>query len=111
MDSLEKKRQIIENIFWDYAQISYRYGELKNQVIINRDSDSYLLMTVGWSTQKRVHYCLLHIDIIDGKIWIQRDGTEDGIAIELVMAGIPKDEIVLAFHPAEIRQHTEFAVT
>jgi len=30
----------------------------------------------------------LHIDIIDQKIWIQQDGTETGIANELVNLGI-----------------------
>ena len=48
--------------------------------------------------------------MIDGKVWIQRDGTEQGIAGDLVQAGIPKDHIVLGFHPADIRQHTEYAV-
>ena len=111
MDYLENARQTIENILTDYARIPYRYGEIKHEIIINRQNDSYLLMTVGWSGQKRIHYCLLHLDIIEGKIWIQRDGTEDGIANELVAAGIPKDKIVLAFHPPEVRQYTEFAST
>ena len=47
----------------------------------------------------------------DNKIWIQRDGTEDGIANDLVSAGIPKDQIVLGFHPLEIRPYTEYAVS
>ncbi|WP_309143394.1 element excision factor XisI family protein [Nostoc favosum] len=58
-----------------------------------------------------MHGCLVHLDIINDKIWIQRDGTEYGIAKELVNAGIPKNQIVLAFQPADIRQYTEFAVT
>lgn len=36
--------------------------------------------------------------------------TLEGVAKELVKAGIPKDRIVLAFHPPEIRPHTEYAV-
>ena len=46
---------------------------------------------------------------MDGKIWVQRDDTEDGITYELEEAGIPKDKIVLAFHPLDIRQHTGYA--
>ena len=65
---------------------------------------------VGRDNFKRVHGALLDLDIIDGKIWIQRDGTEDGIATDLLAAGIPKDKIVLAFYSEEIRQHSEFAV-
>ncbi|MBF2020024.1 MAG: XisI protein [Hydrococcus sp. C42_A2020_068] len=66
---------------------------------------------MGWEGKRRVHSCLVHLEIIDDKIWIQRDGTEDGIANDLVAAGIPKNQIILAFHPPEIRQHTEYAVT
>jgi hypothetical protein len=73
-------------------------------------ADRYLLTTVGWDQDNRVHGCLVHIDIIDGKLWIQRDGTEQGIATELVAAGIPKSSIVLTFHPPEIRCHTDYAV-
>jgi hypothetical protein len=57
-----------------------------------------------------VHFPLVHIDIIDGKLWIQTDNTEHGIAPELVRAGIPKSDVVLAFRPAEVRQHTDYAV-
>ncbi len=38
------------------------------------------------------------------------DGIEDGITDELVGAGVPKDRIVLAFHPPEIRQYTGYGV-
>ena len=44
------------------------------------------------------------------KIWIQRDGTEDGIATDLEAAGVPKSDIVLAFHPQRLRKYTEYAV-
>ncbi|RKZ93145.1 MAG: hypothetical protein DRR19_02055 [Candidatus Parabeggiatoa sp. nov. 1] len=50
---------------------------------------------------------LIHIDIINDNLWIQRDDT--GVTQELVNAGIPKDHIVLGFHPAEVRPHTEYA--
>ncbi|MEG3439296.1 element excision factor XisI family protein [Pannus brasiliensis CCIBt3594] len=49
-------------------------------------------------------------EIKNAKIWIQHDGTEVGIANELVKLGIPKEDIVLAFHEPLIRQYTGFAV-
>ncbi len=48
--------------------------------------------------------------IIDGKVWIQHDGTEEGIANDLVAAGVPKAHIILGFKAPEIRKYTEFAV-
>jgi hypothetical protein len=50
------------------------------------------------------------IRIQDGKVWIEIDGTEDGIANHLLAAGVPKEDIVLGFQPPEMRKHTEFAV-
>jgi hypothetical protein len=52
---------------------------------------------------------VLHIDIIDGKIWIQHDGTTDGAAETLVAAGVPQEAIVLGFQPPERRKLTAFA--
>ena len=69
----------------------------------------YLLMLVGRDGTRRVHGCLIHLDIIDDKIWIQRDGTEDGVADDLLNAGISKNQIVLGFQPPDIRPYTEFA--
>jgi XisI protein len=41
--------------------------------------------------------------------YLKWDGTEYGIATELVKSGIPKDHIVLGFRPPEVRQYTEYA--
>ncbi|WP_437954869.1 element excision factor XisI family protein [Sorangium sp. So ce119] len=42
------------------------------------------------------------------KIWIQRDGTERGIARELIREGIPPERVVLAFRPSGARPYSEF---
>ncbi|MGB7522142.1 MAG: element excision factor XisI family protein [Spirulinaceae cyanobacterium] len=52
---------------------------------------------------------MILVEIIADKIWLHRDGTEDGIAGDLLAAGIPKQKIVLGFHHPQVRQHTEFA--
>jgi hypothetical protein len=56
----------------------------------------------------RFHGSLLHVDIKNGQIWIQHDGTEGGIANELVEMGVPKTDIVLAFHAPYKRGYTGF---
>ncbi|MDY7013283.1 MAG: XisI protein [Cyanobacteriota bacterium] len=110
MDTLERDRQTIIKILQDYARLKYRYGEVERIAIFDRETDNYLLVIQGWEDKKRVHGCLIHLQILDGKIWIQRDGIEHGIANDLVAVGIPKERIVLAFHREDIRPHTEFAV-
>lgn len=106
---LETDRTIIERVLTDYAKVPYAYGEIERQLVFDRERDHYLLLSVGWD-KHRVHGCVIHVDLIDGKFWIQRDGTETGIARDLVDAGIPKDRIVLGFKSATIRPHTGYAV-
>jgi hypothetical protein len=110
MDTLTTYRQIIEKTLTEYANIPYAYGEIQTETIFDRINDHYLLVNVGWDNDRRVHGCLIHLDIINGKVWVQRDGTEEGIAGELEKAGIPKDQIVLGFRPPELRPYTEYAV-
>jgi hypothetical protein len=110
MDRLETYRQIIEDTLSEYTHIPYAYGDFQTEAVFDRAHDRYLLVNVGWDSKQRVHGTLVHIDLIDGKVWIQRDGTETGVAQELVMAGIPRDQIVLAFRPLEIRRYTDYAV-
>ena len=70
-------------------------------------------MYVGWHNQQRVYWPVLHVDIMDNKIWIQQDGTEVGIANELVELGVPQqdiEDVLLGFDPPNLRHLTEFAV-
>jgi len=69
-----------------------------------------MLYVVGWDNRKRIHNINIHADIINGKIWIQHDNTEEGIVADLEREGVPKSDIVLAFHEPELRKHTEYAV-
>ena len=104
MDKLTNFSEIIYPILKEYADIPYRYQNLKHKLIISDDKKDYLLITIGCENDVKVHGCLVHLEIIDNKIWIHRDGLEDGIANDLVRAGIPKSDIVLAFHPPDVRQ-------
>lgn len=110
MDTLETYRQIIQDVLQEYVQIQYAHGNIQNEAVFDPEADRYLVISVGWDKYKRIHGCLIHLDIIDGKVWIQRDGTEYGIARELEEAGIPKHHIVLGFHSLDVRPYTEYAV-
>ena len=65
---------------------------------------------MGWRNQRRIYGPVLHLDIMDNKIWIQQDGTEVGIANELVELGVPKQDIVLGFYPPNLRKLSEFSI-
>ena len=109
MDILSNYREIIKRALSNYINIQYARGDIYNESIFDDENSRYLVMSVGWDGIRRIHGCLIHVDIIDNKVWIQRDGTEHGIATEFVSLGIPPAYIVLGFHSPDVRQHTEFA--
>ncbi|MGK7891718.1 MAG: XisI protein [Leptolyngbyaceae cyanobacterium] len=111
MDKLEHYRQVIRKILNNHTKVAYKNSQIKFETVFDNESDRYLLMILGRENKRYEHGCLIHIDIINGKIWVQRDGTELGVANELVEAGVPKDNIVLGFKSPERRKDTEFAIT
>lgn len=110
MDTLTAYRKIVQETLQKYVDLKYAYGDIHNEALFDPTADRYMVVSVGWEGMKRVHGCLIHIDIVQDKVWIQRDGTEDGVADELVEGGIPKDHIVLGYKEPEIRKFTDFAV-
>jgi hypothetical protein len=109
--AIEQYRQHIRHLLSErqkLASMSRKYEEYEVQTIFDEQQDHYQLLYVGWRGNKRDFGCILHLDIKDGKIWIQHDGTEVGIANQLVEMGVPKQDIILAFHEPYIRQFTEF---
>lgn len=111
MDNLEKYRQIVQNVLLPFIELKYANGNFENKVVFDRENNRYLVISEGWEKNGvRYHGCLLNLEIIGGKIWIQEDNTDYGIATDLEENGVPKSDIVLGFQPPEIRPFTEYAV-
>ena len=109
MANLENYRQNIQAIMNEHAELVWD-KRITAETIFDLKSDRYQLVYVGWRGSKRVYGVVLHVDIIDDKIWVQQDGTEVGIANKLAERGISKQNIVLGFDPPMMRQYTDFAV-
>lgn len=110
MDQAARYGDLVEEILREYGSYKPTYGDIEMEQIFLPEAGHYQLMSVGWQDQHRIHGCILHVDIKGGKIWIQHDGTEEGIANRLVEAGVPREDIVLAFHSPFKRRFTDFAV-
>lgn len=103
MDKLEHYRTTIKHL-------KPANGEIEVYTCFDVQHDRYQVFHAGWNRETRIFDPLIHIDILNNKIWIQYDGTEEGVANDLVELGIPKDEIVLAYHHPIIRQYNGFAM-
>ena len=110
MAKLEQYREIIKRLIREYASYKPSNGQIDTEAILDDENDHYEVMHVGWDGPRRVHGSVIHVDIINGKFWIQHEGTNRPIADELVAAGVPHEDIVLGFQPPDIRKYTDFAV-
>jgi hypothetical protein len=110
MDQLERYRNIIQQLLEDYAQFGAGDKFVEIQLLADTVRDHYQLMHVGWQNERRIYGCILHLDIKDGKIWLQHNGTEYDIPAQLVAMGVPKTDIVVGFHSPFKRQFTDYAV-
>jgi hypothetical protein len=111
MDKLANYQKIIRQVLQPYAHIKYANVPFKNRAAFDNENGQYLIISEGWMEKKHFHSCLIHVEIIGDRVWIQCDNTEDGVAGELAEAGIPKEDIVLGFHEPEIRKYTGFGVS
>lgn len=110
MDKLDRYRDIVRKVIEEYAGYKPSNGEIESEAIIDPSKDHYEVVHVGWDDHRRIHGSMIHLDIINDKIWVQYDSTDRPVAEELVAAGIPKEDIVLAFKPAHVRQYTGYGV-
>ncbi len=110
MDKLAHYREIIRRLLKEYAAWKPSSPQVVSEVIDDPGRDHFELKYVGWDGNRRVHSCVFHLDIIGGKIWVQFDGTNRPVAEELVRAGVPKEDIVLAEKPADVRPFTGYGV-
>jgi hypothetical protein len=111
MDRVEEYRRIVRRLIEECTSYKPSHGQIDTEAIVDPEKGHYEVMRVGWDNRCRVHYCVVHVDIINGKIWVQYDGTNRPIAEEFVEAGVPLEDIVLGFQPPDMRQYADFAVS
>lgn len=114
MENINELREIIETVLTEKADFYRQINDQKTdenmvEVVFDRERNKYVLFNIAWEKYERTHYAVAHLDIINGKIWIQKDATEEGIATDLENLGVPKDKIVLAFRSPTLRKYTEYA--
>lgn len=102
--------EIIQSLIQKQANL-HKSGSVPVETIFDTERNHYLLIKVGWINDRWVYGCLLHLDIINGKIYIQQNNTELDIASYLVDLGVPKHDIVIGFHSPFTRKLTEYAVS
>ncbi len=110
MDKTIKYSNIITDLLREYERTS-NGGKSTVKTIFIRDVEGhhYVLKNVGWQENRYIHGCLIHFDIIDGKVWVQENNTEIEIGEELVERGIVREDIVAGLIHPDARIDTAYA--
>jgi len=92
MDRLDTYRSLLKELLMSHAERMRRNPQPNTEIEVTFDEE-----TDSLRPSKR------------WKLWIENDWTDEGLANELVDKGISAQNVVLAFHPPDMRVHTEFA--
>ncbi|MFB2878507.1 XisI protein [Floridanema aerugineum] len=112
MEKIINYQNLIKQILTEYERISAQVPvpDVDEVLMFDDERKQYLWFNIGWKLGKRVKGISVYIRIKNDKIYIEEDWTEEGMANELLRLGVPKEDIVLAFQPPEVRKFTDFAV-
>ncbi len=110
MEKVKKYRKVVMDTLEAYHKSGVTPSHVEEQVIFDTKNDHYQIKAVGWNGDRRIFFCIHQMDIKDGKIWVQENSTDFDIVLELEKKGVPKSDIVLAFHAPSMRKYTGYAV-
>ena len=110
MDKRMTYRELIQTLLSRYVEEDVTDEAVEVQLLCDTQRDHYQWMNVGWKGMKRVYSCFIHIDIKDGKIWLQQNWTEEDPAAALVEMGVLREDIVLGLQPPYKRPYMDYRV-
>ncbi len=111
MDKMTKYRETVKQILKEHVDISRRQTipGVEKLLVADDESGNYIWLTLGWRNGERLNSPVIQARVKDGKIWIEENWTDLDFADQLMEAGVPKEDIVLALHNPEMREMTKFA--
>ena len=113
MDKLIFHREAVKKVLGKHREIVSRAAkaEIENLFVFDESSDNYTWLRFGWTSNGRLESITAFIRLLNDKIYIEEDLTENGIANDLIENGVSQKDIVLAFQQPEVRKYTEFALS
>ena len=105
MEKIDRYRDIVDGLLQEYYAFltDLTRTDVDTEILIDDLHGQYLLMRIGWRGESRVRRPLFYLRLKDNKIYIEEDWTKEGIANELIRAGVEQSDIVLAFNAPSVR--------
>ncbi len=99
MDTLVFYQRCIKEVLSEYRTLDTDWSQIK--LIFDDVRHNYMVVRVGWFKHKRIHRCLVHVEICDDQIIVQANDTEHLLDEALIDLGVPKQKIIPGFVPTE----------
>ena len=111
MEKIEKYQKAIMDLIHNMATDVSTSEEEHEEIIVDTQNKHYFLQWLGFNEDNRfIDKPLLHFHIKpDGKVWILANLTEEDVAEELIKRGVAHDDLVIGFHPRNLRRYTGYA--
>jgi hypothetical protein len=106
-EKLNRYKRICRQIVERHAAMPSEPTSVESLAVCDSESGNYLLMDIGWYPKERAHYVVVHLRVKGGKVWVEYDGVEYGIAKDLIEAGIPEEDVVWPSNERDRRRFTE----
>ncbi len=117
MDKMKHYAELLREILTKYKEIDARAtnSDVKQKsdsiFVLDEAGGVFAWFGFGWTEQGRTRAMRVFVRLKNDKIHIEEDLTEEGIGTILLERGVPPKDIVVEFHPPEMRQYTEFALS
>lgn len=103
MDRVESTQGTYQEIICQFLE-DFAQDDPEAYLIFDSLRDRYLVLHSGWRDERRIYGCAIHLDLIEGKIWIQNNSTEIDVCKELIQRGVAAKDLVLGFRSPVARQ-------
>ncbi len=108
MDTIATYRDVIKQLIQTYLDDIPPIEGMETIALCDETSDNYMVLNIGWQYPQRVYHVFFHLRIKEHTIWIEQDGTEEGVVTFLLEAGIPAEAIEMGYQPMEMRPYLEY---
>jgi hypothetical protein len=109
VDKLDYYRQILQQVVEHHAAMPAEPAHIESLPICDPIHGDYLLMDVDRSPKGGPGAIVIHLRLKDGKVLIECDGIEYGIAQDLIEAGVLPEDIVFSFYSNEHEPYSQMA--
>ena len=105
MDRLTRYRDKVKALLSGYVSARGAKISTECQLIFEEANDHSLWIDLGWNESRRIYNPVMHLDIKEGRIWIQENMTDLDPAEDSIDLGVERLDIILGLQPQIGRAH------